>query len=165
MTLWRERSVEERHLLNPSFCSVVLWHSASGFVTTRSPTMPLAISFLVLPFVLHRATRESLPRTTSTSLATWLADHPLVRSRVAERAIALRAFTKDALMFGGVHGLLTLEADGIRAVVSMKEAVDAGLAGTSVEVQACAKRAVSLGIWFEKAGATETVLALLGVKP
>ncbi len=127
MTLWAERSIEERHLLNPSFCSMVLWHSASGFVTTRSPAMPLALSFLVLPFVLHRTTRESLPRTTTTSLATWLAEQPLVRSRVAERAIALRPFTKEALIFGGVHGLLGLDAAGIRE----HEQVRRGVAGAS----------------------------------
>ena len=71
MTLWRERSIEERHLLNPSFCSVVLWYAAAGYVTKRNPAMPLAMSFLVLPFVLHRPTRGSLPRTTATSPAAW----------------------------------------------------------------------------------------------
>lgn len=165
MTLWAERSIEERHLLNPSFCSVVLWHSASSFVTTRSPAMPLALSFLVLPFVLHRATRKSLPRKTTTSLASWLAEQALVRSRVAERAIALRPFTKEALIFGGVHGLLALDAEGIRAVLSIKKAVNTSLAATSAEVQACAKSAAFLGKWFEKAGGTETVLALMGVRP
>lgn len=165
MTLWRERSIEERHLLNPSFCSVVLWYAAAGYVTKRNPAMPLAMSFLVLPFVLHRPTRESLPRTTATSLAAWLTDQPLIRARVAERAIALRPFTQEALLFGGAHQLLVLGADGIRASASTKKAIESGLAETSDEVRACAKRADFVGKWFEKAGKAETVLALLGVRP
>jgi hypothetical protein len=165
VTVWRDRSIEERHLLNPSFCSVLLWQGASAFMTKRSPAMPLALSFLVLPFVLHRATRESLPRTTATSLATWLAGQPLIRSRVAERASALRPYTTEALVFGGVHGLLRLDADGVRAAGSMKKAVNASLRTTSAEVRSCAKSAALLGKWFEKAGGIETVLALLGVRP
>lgn len=165
MTLWRARSLEERHLLNPSFCSVVLWCATTGYATKRNPAMPLALSFLVLPFVLHRLTRESLPRTTATSLATWLTDQPLVRARIAERAVALRPFTQEALLFGGAHELLVLDADGIRANASMKKPVDGGLAGTSDEVRACARRADFVGKWFEKAGKAETVLALLGVRP
>jgi hypothetical protein len=165
VTLWRERSIEERHLLNPSFCSVLLWYSAAGYVTKRNPAMPLALPFLVLPIVLHRSTRESLPRTTGTSLATWLTDQPLVRARVAERAVALRPFTQEALLFGGAHQLLMLGADGIRASASMKRTIESGLAGTGDEVRACAKRADFVGKWFEKAGKVETVLALLGVRP
>lgn len=165
MTLWRERSIEERHLLNPSFCSVVLWYATTGYVTKRKPALPLALSFLVLPFVLHRPTRESLPRTTATSLATWLTDHPLVRARIAERAVALRPFTQEALLFGGAYELLIIDADGIRANASMKKRVEGGLVGTSDEVCACAKRADFVGKWFEKAGKAETVLAVLGVRP
>jgi hypothetical protein len=165
VTPWRERSIEERHLLNPSFCSVVLWSAAAGYVTRRNPAMPLALSFLVLPLVLHRPTRENLPRTTATSFATWLTDQPLARARVAERAVALRPFTQEALLFGGAHQLLVLSADGIRASASIKKTIVRGLAGTSDEVRACAKRADFVGKWFERAGKAETVLALLGVRP
>jgi len=165
VTLWRERSIEERHLLNPSFFSVVLWYAANGYVTKHSPAMPLALSFLVSPFVLHRPTREVLPRNTATSLATWLTDQPLIRARVAERAVALRPFTQEALLFGGAHQLLALGADGVCANASMKNAVESSLSQTSNEVRACAKRADFVGKWFKKAGTAETVLALLGVRP
>lgn len=165
MTLWSERSVEERHLLNPSFCSVMLWYATNGYVTERNPTMPLALSFLVLPIVLHRVTRENLPRTTSTSLAAWLTDQPLIRARVAERTVALRPFTQEALLFGGAHQILVLGADGIRPSTFTRKAIDSGLAETSDEVHACAKRSDFVGRWFEKAGRAETVLALLGVTP
>jgi hypothetical protein len=165
VTPWHVRSIEERNLLNPGFSSMLLWHAALGYASERKVAMAIELSFLVLPFVLHRETRESLPRSIATSLPTWLTEHPIVRTRLGERASALRPFTREALIFGGSHGLLSLSADGVRAKAEMKKRVAAGLKPTSDEVRACAKRAEFLGKWLEKAGRTETVMALLGVRP
>jgi hypothetical protein len=165
MTAWRARSIEERNLLNPGFCSTVLWHAVQGYASGRNTPMALELSFLVLPFVLHGETRESLPRNIATSLPTWLAEHPIVRTRLGERASTLRLFTREALLFGGTHGLLLMGQDGVRANADMKRGVAAGLKSTSDEVRECAKRAEFLGRWLEKAGGTETVMALLGVRP
>jgi hypothetical protein len=74
MTPWRERSIEERNLLNPGFCAMLLWHAALGYASELSVPMAIELSFLVLPFVLHRETRESLPSNIRTSLPTWLAE-------------------------------------------------------------------------------------------
>jgi len=165
VTPWHTRSVEERNLLNAGFCSTLLWHAALGYASERRAAMAIELSFLVLPFVLHRETRESLPRNITTSLPTWLTEYPIVRTRLGERAAVLRPFTREALVFGGLYGLLSLSADGVRANADMKKRVAAGLKPTSDEVRACAKRAEFLGKWLEKAGGTETVMALLGVRP
>lgn len=165
MTPWQARSSEERNLLNPGFCAMLLWHAAQGYASERTVPMAVELSFLVLPFVLHKETRESLPANIRTSLLTWLAEHAIVRTRLGERAAALRGFTKESLIFGGSHGLLSLAQDGVRANADMKKRVNAALRSTSDEVRECAKRAEFLGRWLEKAGGTETVMALLGVSP
>jgi hypothetical protein len=165
MTPWCERSIEERNLLNPGFCAMLLWHAAQGYASERNTPMAMELSFLVLPFVLHLETRESLPRNITTSLPIWLAEHPVVRMRLGERAATLRSFTREALVFGGSHGLLSLEQDGVRAKEDMKRRVNTALKLTSDEVRECGKRAEFLGRWLEKAGGTETVMALLGVRP
>jgi len=162
---WRARSIEERNLLNPSFCTTLMWHAAQGYASERSTPMSIELSFLVLPFVLHRETRECLPRSITTSLPTWLAEHPIVRTRLGERAATLRSFTREALVFGGAHGLLSLSQDGVRANADMRKRVVAGLKPTSDEVRECAKRAEFLGRWLERAGGAETVMAMLGVRP
>src|SRR5262249_32247425 len=127
MTPWTERSIEERNLLNPGFCSMLLWHAAHGYASERSSPMPIELSFLVLPFVLHKETRESLPNNIRTSLPTWLAEHPIVRTRLGERASTLREFTRESLIFGGFHRLLALKADGVRASAEIKKRVNAAL--------------------------------------
>ena len=165
MTPWTDRSIEERNLLNQGFCSMLLWHAAQGYASERTIPMAIEISFLVLPFVLHKETRERLPTNIRTSLPTWLAEHPIVRTRLGERAATLRAFTKESLIFGGSHGLLAIGQDGVCANLAMKRPVNAALKATSDEVRDCAKRAEFLGRWLEKAGGPETVMTLLGVRP
>ena len=165
MTPWTDRSIEERSLLNPGFCSMLLWHAARGYGSERPVPMAIEISYLVLPFVLHKETRESLPTNIRTSLLTWLAEHPIVRTRLGERAVTLRPFTKESLIFGGSHKLFALAPDGVRANADLRKRVITALKAASDEVRDCAKRAEFLGRWLEKAGGPETVMTLLGVRP
>lgn len=165
MTPWAERSREERALLNPGFCASLLWHAARGYSDASDSALSFEESFLVLPLVLHRETRETLPRDTRTSLAVWLADHPLARGRIATRARLLVSFTKEALLLGGVHGFLRLEAGGLQGDGTWKRAVNRALGESSNEVRGCARRAGFVGKWFAETGSAPTVLALIGVRP
>ncbi|GHU09082.1 hypothetical protein AGMMS50225_09020 [Betaproteobacteria bacterium] len=167
MMSWIERSIEERNLLNPSFCAMLLWHVAQGYAAKRSILISIELSFLVLPFVLHKETRENLPTNIRTSLSAWLTKYPIVRTQLGERAATLCAFTKEALIFGGTNKLFALTQDGIRAnaAADIKRQVNTALRLTSDEVRDCAKRAEFLGRWLENAGEPETVMILLGVRP
>lgn len=165
MTAWVDRSHEERVLLNPGFCANLLWHAASGYANDGDGALSFEESFLVLPFVLHRETREALPRSSRTSLAVWLDENPLARGRVVTRARLLVPFTKEALIFGGVHGLIILDEGRLRASATWQRTVNRTLTESSEEVKGCAKRATFIGKWFAQAGSASTVLALIGVRP
>jgi hypothetical protein len=144
---------------------MLLWQAAQGYASERSAPMAIELSFLVLPFVLHRETRESLPSNIRTSLPVWLAEHPIVQARLGERAAALRTFTRESLIAGGLHGLFSLAQDGIRANSDIKRRVNAAVKSATDEVRECAKRAEFLGRWLEKAGSPVTAMTLLGVCP
>ncbi len=165
MTPWTERSSEERALLNPSFCALLLWHAANGHMAKDGVPLAFEETFLVLPLVLHRGTRESLPRTARTSLAVWLIDNPLARSRVAGRARLLVPFTKESLLFGGVHGLFRFQDGSLAPGSGWKPSFTRTVADSSDEVRECLKRAEFVGGWFAQAGSASSVLALLGVRP
>jgi hypothetical protein len=165
MMVWAERSHEERALLNPGFCATLLWHAARGYASEGDIALSFEESFLVLPFVLHRGTRETLPRSSRTSLAAWLDEYPLARGRVASRARLLVPFTKEALTFGGAHGLIRLDEGRLRADPVWQRTVNRTLKVTSDEVKGCASRAAFIGKWFAEAGSAATVLALIGVRP
>jgi len=162
--VWAERSREERALLNPALCAVLLWHAARSCVRDGD-SLSFEEGFLVLPFVLHRTTRDALPRGTRTSLAVWLDANPLARGRIAPRARLLVPFTKEAITFGAAHGLLQMEAARLKAVGAWRTRVDRSVRASSDEVRECAKRAKFIGKWFAATGSASTVMALLGVRP
>ena len=165
MIPWAARAPEERALLAPSFSAMLLWNAASAHYTVSSHGLSFDAAFLVLPIVLHRETREALPKSVATSLAVWLDEHPLVRPRIPDRARALVPFTKEGITFGGVHGLMSIAGSEVIAITDWKRQIATGLKETSDEVRACAKRAEFVGRWFAKAGSGQTVMALMGVRP
>lgn len=164
MTPWKNRSPEERALLNPCFFSLLFWHAATGHMTAGGVGLPFSTAFLVLPIVLHRETRESLPKAVTTSLPVWLNENQLVRARLAERARSLVPYTKEALLFGGMHGFLKVSSATVSAEQEWKPKINAELGRSSDEVRSCAKRADFLGKWFARTGSPVTVMALMGVR-
>lgn len=159
------RSPEERALLNPSFCAVLLWHAAGAHSSSSGETLRFETAFLVPPLVLHRETREALPNAVTTPLAAWLEGHPLARSRVPELARTLVPFTKEALTFGGAHGFLDLRAGRVATTPGWKNKVAAILRASGAEVRECARRSEFVGRWFARTGDASTVMALMGVRP
>jgi len=165
MISWPERTREERSLLNPSFCALLLWQAAYARQQTSQAKLSFDEAFLILPFVLHRQTREELPRSARTSLAVWLDQYPLARGRIAAKAKLLVPFTKEALTFAGVHGFIRIQAGALEADDTRSSEVSATLRQTSDEVQLCAKKAAFVSKWFAQAGNAATVFALIGVRP
>ena len=58
---WNERPLEHARLLNPAFLGTLLWNCAKAYSSTANVNQPFAVSFLAVPVVLHKSTRESRP--------------------------------------------------------------------------------------------------------
>lgn len=167
MNRWSERPPEVQRLLNPGFCSLLLWYSARGHAEADRSQAGISFEecFLVLPIILHRETRESLPMQVRTSLPVWIGRNPLAPITIADRARALVPFTKEALRFGGIYGAFKFNQAIVHANPDWKRHMATALENTSEEVHACARQAHFVGRWFARTGNAETVMSLLGVKP
>lgn len=165
MTAWIDRTIEERALLNPAFCALLIWHFASAGGVQGNRALTFAESYLVLPIVLPKNSREALPRSTRTSLAAWMDENPSFQATLAVRSRAMVPFTKDALIFGGTRQFLQVSTDAVRASSEWKRLANSTLRQSSSETQACLKKAAFLGTWFLETGTANTVMALLGVRP
>ncbi len=170
MTAWQERNIEQRNLLNPAFCAVAVWHLARGYATeatalgTDQQALPFELAFVGASLVLRGQTREQLPRSITSSMATWVHDHPLERSAIAKGVVVLRQAVREALLFGAQHHLLALDGRQIAAAESQTKKIRTYVSASSVEVKDCMRQALFVGRWLCKAGAPPTVLALLGVQ-
>jgi hypothetical protein len=165
MNSWQTLPAEERALLNPAFCSSLLWQAANGFLATTQSSLPFEIAFLVLPIALHQRTREALPRTSATSIPTWLHDNARLRPTIANRARLLNPFTKEAIIFGCTYSMLSMKRGGISAANAWKAKVVKLKGSDSEEVRDCVRLANFLGKWFGRAGSAPTIMSIFGVRP
>ncbi len=163
MMLWPERPEEEARLLNPAFLGLLVRSAAAGYKETSGKGIPMELAFVALPVTLHKTTREALPRSVRTSLATWLMASPQCRIGFAERARGLAPFVREAILFGAAHGLLDVADGGQLVPCSRLEEMAAYLHTATDEARECVRRAEFLGRWFGGAGTPATILALWGV--
>jgi hypothetical protein len=153
------------HLLNPSFCGLLLRAVVAEYVRESKEGLPFALAFLVLPVVLHKATRDALPTSVATSLLGWLQDHPEARVGFAERTRSLVPFTQEALRFVLGRGVLALDDGGALRPGAARIRSSTTLEEESEEVRACLQRARLLGRWFARGGNASVIFRLWGIAP
>ena len=161
MKAWADRSQESAALLNPALLAVVCAAAASQYERESDEAMPWPLAFLVAPLVLHRGTREALPRNTRTHLSTWITSNPVIRAGFPQRALSLAGLVREGLRFGMTHDALSVTADGgMHAVFSPSARPIEG--GDAAEI---VRSAGFVGKWFTRADQPATLFALLGVAP
>jgi hypothetical protein len=165
MKPWARRPTEEANLLNPAFCCVTLTASVSGYASIDPSGIPYPLTFLVLPIVLHKATRDKLPHATTTSLAAWIQGNAEAKVQFADRVIAFKPYTREALMFGLLHAWLVLSQGG-RIQTTLRESdAERFVRRLDDETKDCVRRARFVGRWFASASTAQTVMALWGIRP
>lgn len=160
---WSERPPEQARLLNPAFLGVTTWCCARGHAAVAGG-LPYALAFVAAPIVLHRATREDLPRAVSTSMAAWLGEHPEALVGFAARARALVPLVREGLLFASIGRMLTLNDGRLRSAKRPSSMVAFEREATA-EVRSCLKKAEFVGKWFAGSGGYTTIMALWGVAP
>lgn len=163
MLPWENRPIEVANLLNPAFCSILLRDSVETFQIENGQGMSYPLSFFILPLVLHKPTREALPRTTRTKLHTWLQEKPEVRIGFVERARQLVPYSKEAIIFGLQTGIIKVNENG-NLTPSSKRLKKLSWVD-EVEPSICRKKAQFLGRWLARAGNVPTILTIWGIRP
>ncbi len=160
---WSNRPIEVARLLNPAFCAIMIHESISGYKQESDDGMPFALSFLVLPLVLHKPTREILPRNIRTKLHNWIHQNQDMLVGFDTRTQQLVPYTREAIYIGLQSKMLMISETGI---------LDSSPCGyeqlswiPTSEPAICKKKANFVGRWFSRVGDTATIFAILGVRP
>jgi hypothetical protein len=162
---WPERSREEANLFNPAFLSTLIDSVASGHRELSGRGVPWPLVYLALPAVLHKNTREALPRDVRGSMAGWVRSHPLLVEEIAERVPALRPTVTGAVMFGLAHGTVVRDAATLLPGRRARRHKDQAWREPTRDFASCATRARFFGRWCAASGTPATVLALWGLRP
>jgi hypothetical protein len=163
MTTWSERSRTQAVMLNPALLATLTANAAIQYRDNGEKAMPWVYAYIIAPLVLHRATRESLPRNIRANLNTWVAEHPVEHAGFARRAVSLKDSVQEGLRFGLRSGILAVDRDG-GLLAELAGGRGHTLAKDS-EVQQIVARAGFVGRWLAKIEQPATVFVVLGVAP
>lgn len=164
---WRAQPIEQARILNPAFLGALLLAIADGYQleAQNESGLPYALTYLALPVVLHKPTRDALPSSIRTSMVAWLSVNASVQIGIADRAAALVPLVRDAIVVAAKGNLVALHNGRINAVAKPAMLRSYGVQSDSMEVRNCLSRAKFVGRWFALAGDFTTVMALWGVRP
>lgn len=178
------RSQTHAAMLNPALLAAVTANAAMQYERERQEPMPWPLAFLVAPLVLHKGTRDVLPRTTATHLSTWIANNPTVHAGFAPRAAQLRTTVLEGIRFGLRYDALSATDEGaLRGHLSGGVVDDRGKARLLARARAAGEdrivavlaegtdlgqivtRAGLVGRWMTKLESPATAFVMLGVRP
>lgn len=162
MLNWENRPIEVGNLLNPAFNSVLIFDVVSSYKKEKGE-FPYPLVFLILPILLHKATRESLPPNRKTKLHSWLTDKQHIRINFAERAKSLTSYTKEGILFGLQQKVISISKSGM--LTSLQEKLQRYDWDKDSEVAKCRQKANLLGRLFADAGESIAIYARLGIQP
>ena len=163
MLPWKQRPFEFANLLNPAFCSLLLFDSIYEYYRKKELGMPFALSFLILPTVLHKQTRDALPKSTIALLHPWFQNNGQVRVGFAQRVSKLTPYTREAIIFGMQSHMLDLDERG-NLYPTQRKLSSLGWDSAS-EAAICREKAKFLGGWYSKAQDISTLFIMWGVRP
>jgi hypothetical protein len=161
VTAWANRSPVITAMLNPALLAAVIAIAAEEYERADGDAMPWPLAFLVAPLVLHRDTREALPRSTRSHLSRWVSSNPTLRAGFPPRARSLAGPVREGLRFGLTEGALAVVDEGrLRGLLGgTTRPQDVG------DLRPIVRSAGHVGKWFAKLDQAATAFALLGVAP
>jgi hypothetical protein len=168
MSPWREQPAEQARLFNPAFLGALVLCAVRGYEresTDGRQGLPYALAFLAVPVVLHKMTRDALPKTVATSLAAWISVNAYAQVGFAERASAMVPMVKDSIATACHGGLIDIQGPRLHGMAKLRSVERFVTSIKSPEVVDCVKRAIFVGRWFAGSGDYRTVMALWGVRP
>ena len=162
MKQWKYRPIEEANLFNPAFCGEILRRAIGAYNISAQNKFPYPLTYLVLPIVLHRPTREAIALQ-NRQLHVWLQNNQRVRVGFAERAKSLIPITNEALNF--LLQIKSVSVDESAGLNLLRQPRAINNTYGDEEIRDCFKKAALVGVWFARAGTAGNIYTMWGVKP
>ena len=155
---------ETRRLLNPAFIATLLGYSAKGYAEHESCGLPFSFSFIIPPLVLHKDTREVLPKIITSKLSEWVHKNSAVLAFLPEHARELQPAVRSAISVGAHFDIIQFDNEGrLQASAGHDPKFNGKAASISDEVDEIMKKSHFLGRWLSISGNQPTVLSILGI--
>lgn len=161
MEAWNKRAPEIAYLLNPAFCSSIIYHVVLEYQKKTKRAFPFTLVYLILPIVLHKSTRDRI--TSRTNMVVWIHKNPDVLIGFPGRAKSLVPFSNESVEFLLQQSILEITHTELSVVKTLSKTKINAI--TDQEILECYNKAEHIGRWFAQMGAEENIYAAWGVKP
>lgn len=163
MIPWNRRTPEIANLLNPSFCSLLLYQVIHEYQNKSKMGFPFPLIYLVLPIILPKNLRAEI--NSRTNMIIWIQRKPDVLIGFAKRASNLVSFTNEAIEFLLLQNTIKIEQGKIIIEESLSQTKINTYAKKDSEVQECLNKSRHVARWFVNMRSEENIYAAWGVKP
>jgi len=160
---WTERNTIVANLFNPAFCGEIIRATAKEFNKHTNTKFPYPFAFLVLPIVLHKATRERMPRSVRTYFFVWVEKNDDLFFDFSKRTRSMVKYTKEALSFLLVHNKIQLNENA--EIIASDERVKKINEEDYQEYNDILKRAEMLGKWLSSTSDVKSIYSFLRITP
>lgn len=162
-TNWTERNTIVANLFNPAFCGEAIRVVAMEYNKHANTKFPFAFAFIVLPILLHKETREKLPRSTRTYFFVWVENNDSLFFDFSKRAKNLVKYTKEAISFSIAYNkiIITEKGEIETDMVKVKKINDEGYD----EYNDILKKAELLGKWLSFTSDVKSIYSFLRITP
>lgn len=157
-------SPETRRLLNPAFVATLIGAAALGYEENVEGGLPVIYAFLVPPLVLHKETRDVIPKVITSKLPQWIHTNSANIAFLPNHIRELQPSIRHSIVVGVHFNILTINSMGkIEPHENHNFSSLPDEAKKSVEISDIVKRSNFLGRWLAVSGNQPTVLSILGI--
>jgi len=157
---WEDRPLTIANLLNPAFCGEVIRRCITEFQKINNAGLPFQLAFLILPIILNKSVRESLPKTSLKNFVAWIEENQILKKDLPNIIKNIVPYSKEAIMFLMMYRVVKINESGnFEAITKNKPITEEN------EVTECYRKAEILGKLFAKAGTSQFIFINLSVKP
>jgi len=161
--IWHERNTIVANLFNPAFCGEILRVAADSYNSNCSTKFPYAYSFIILPILLHKPTRDKMPRSTKTYFFVWVEQNDGLFFDFAKRTKSMVKYTKEALLFLLAYKRIELNGNGEIETFKVKSKIVKD--ENHEEFNEIIKRAEMLGKWLSINNDVKSIYSFLRIMP
>lgn len=160
---WSDRNTIVANLFNPAFCGEVIRVVAKEYNKNTSSKFPFAFTFLVLPILLHKETRERMPKSVRTYFFVWVEENDDLFFDFATRTSNMVKFTKEALTFLMAYQKISFTENG--EINTTSTASKMPISSDYFEYNEIIKKAEMLGRWLSSTTDAKSIYSFFRITP
>lgn len=161
--VWNDRNTIIAHLFNPAFCGEIIRVTALSYNRHTNNQFPFAFSYLVLPILLHKDTRDKMPRSIRTYFFAWVGENDALFFDFGKRTRSMVKYTKEAISFLIAYKKIELSEKG--EILTTSERPKLINKDDYDEYNEILKKAEMLGKWLATTRDVKSIFSFLRITP